>query len=50
LQPAATALPVTPYATVMLLSLVILIMGIFPDPFIRYVDAATAGFWTGVLR
>lgn len=45
-----TQLPVTAYATVMLLSLVILIMGIFPDPFIRYVDAATAGFWTGGMR
>lgn len=50
LRPAATALPATAYTAVMLLSLVILIMGIFPDPFIRYVDAATARFWTGALR
>lgn len=49
-QLTSTRLPLTAYATVMLLSLIILMMGIFPDPFIRYVDAATAGFWTGAMR
>lgn len=48
--PAAALLPATAYAAVMLLSLLILVMGISPEPFIRYVDAATAGFWAGNAR
>ncbi len=44
---ATAALPATAYAAVMLLSVIILLMGLFPEPFVRYVDAATADFWAG---
>lgn len=50
LQLTSTPLPFTAYATVVLLSLIMLLMGMYPDPFIRYVDAATAGFGTGAVR
>jgi len=38
------------YAAVMLLSMLILAMGLFPEPVIRHVEHATAGFWSGVLK
>ncbi len=44
---APSVLPATAYTAVLLLSAIILLMGLFPEPFIRYVDAATAGFWAG---
>ncbi|MGA7178292.1 MAG: proton-conducting transporter membrane subunit [Thiobacillaceae bacterium] len=47
---AVAPLPMTACAAVMLLSLLILIMGIFPEPFIRYVEVATAGFWQVNMR
>jgi multicomponent Na+:H+ antiporter subunit D len=43
----ATPLPTTAYVAVILLSMIILIMGVFPESFIVYVEAATAGFWSG---
>jgi formate hydrogenlyase subunit 3/multisubunit Na+/H+ antiporter MnhD subunit len=39
--------PLGAYAAVVLLSLIILAMGVFPEPVIRHVEQATAGFWTG---
>ncbi len=44
------ARPSAAYAAVVLLSLVILAMGVFPEPVIRHVEQATAGFWNGALR
>lgn len=43
--PVLVPLPRAAYATVMLVSLFILILGVFPEPFLRYVETATATFW-----
>ena len=43
----SAARPSAAYAAVLLLSLLILTMGVFPEPVIRHVEQATAGFWTG---
>ncbi len=43
----AVALPRAAVVSVVLLSLVILLLGLFPEPFIRHLDGATAGFWSG---
>ena len=32
------------------LSLIILVMGVFPEPVIRHVEQATAGFWSVSLK
>ena len=39
-------LPVAAYAVVTGVSLLILIMGVFPEPFVHYVETATGAFWT----
>jgi multicomponent Na+:H+ antiporter subunit D len=44
------ARPAAAYAAVVLLSVLILAMGLFPQPVIRHVEQATAGFWTGALE
>jgi len=44
------ACPSAAYAAVVLLSLIILAMGVFPEPVIRHVEQATAGFWNGAVR
>jgi len=44
------ARPSAAYAAVVLLSLIILVMGVFPEPVIRHVEQATAGFWSGALK
>ena len=44
------ALPSAAYAAVVLLSLTILAMGVFPEPVIRHVEQATAGFWSGAAK
>ena len=44
------ARPSAAYAAVVLLSLIILAMGVFPEPVIRHVEHATAGFWSGALK
>jgi multicomponent Na+:H+ antiporter subunit D len=52
-RPAGSTSAVRPsaaYAAVLLLSLLILAMGVFPEPVIRYVEQATAGFWSGALK
>jgi multicomponent Na+:H+ antiporter subunit D len=46
----AAALPSAAYAAVVLLSLLILAMGVFPEPVIRHVEQATAGFWSGATK
>ena len=46
----AAARPAAAYAAVVLLSLLILAMGLFPEPVIRYVGQATAAFWTGAAQ
>lgn len=38
--------PVAAYVVVAGVSLIILIMGIFPEPFVRYAETATGVFWT----
>lgn len=42
------ARPAAAYAAVVLLSLLILAMGVYPEPVIHHVEQATAGFWSGV--
>ncbi|MDP1863256.1 MAG: proton-conducting transporter membrane subunit [Thiobacillus sp.] len=42
---ALAPLPRTAYAVVAGLSLAILILGLFPQPFVQYVETATAAFW-----
>jgi len=46
----SAARPSAAYAAVLLLSLLILTMGVFPEPVIRHVELATAGFWSGALK
>ncbi len=43
--PAASLAPA--YVAVAVLVLVLLALGFYPEPFIRYAGAATAGFWSG---
>jgi multicomponent Na+:H+ antiporter subunit D len=42
----AAPVPVAAYVAVASVTLLILIIGIFPEPFIRYVETATGAFWT----
>ncbi len=42
----AARAPMTAYVAVTSVSLLILIMGIYPEPFIHYVETSTAAFWT----
>jgi multicomponent Na+:H+ antiporter subunit D len=43
---AAASMPVAAYVAVAGVSLLILVMGIFPEPFVHYVQTATDAFWT----
>jgi multicomponent Na+:H+ antiporter subunit D len=43
---AAAPVPVASYVAVAGVSLFILVMGIFPEPFVHYVQTATDAFWT----
>ena len=47
---ATAALPRAALVSVVLLSLVILLLGFFPEPLIHHLDGATAGFWSGGSR
>lgn len=44
---AAMPLPRAAYGAVVGLSVAILLLGLFPQPFVHYVDSATAAFWAG---
>ena len=48
-HPASTAsaatIPPPAYAAVLLLTGLILVMGLYPEPFIHLAQVATAGFW-----
>ena len=44
------ARPAAAYVAVVLLSLIILVMGVFPEPVIRHVEQATASFWSVSLK
>ena len=44
------ARPAAAYAAVVLLSVLILAMGLFPESVIRHAEHATAGFWSGALQ
>jgi multicomponent Na+:H+ antiporter subunit D len=43
---AVAAVPVPAYVAVAGVSLLILVMGIYPEPFVHYVQTATDAFWT----
>ena len=42
---SAATIPPPAYAAVLLLTGLILVMGLYPEPFIHLAQVATAGFW-----